>query len=225
MKQRPVVTAHKRFAECSAEYKDLSVAEVFKRIHDTNLWGSDDSVSGLGSELAATARLREELPRLFAALGVRTVLDLPCGDHEWMSRVDFAGIDYLGADIVPDLVARHRERWPERRFELLDLCSSALPRVDVVLCRDCLVHLCDAQVRQAIANLKRSGSEWLLTTTFPECDGNRDIQTGDWRMINFQIAPWNWPAPAGLLVEGCTESGGGYEDKSLGLWRIAALPA
>ena len=111
-----------------------------------------------------------------------------------------------------------------REFRRLDLCSDELPKADVVLCRDCLVHLSLANVRRAVENLKRSGSQWLLTTTFPECEENLDIQDGDWRMLNFELAPFAWGKPERLLVEGCTESGGGYEDKSLGLWRIADLP-
>jgi SAM-dependent methyltransferase len=225
MKKRPPVLAHERFSARAPEFERLPVADVFTRIHATNLWGSDDSVSGLGSELDATARLRDQLPRLLAELGARSLLDVPCGDFEWMSRVDLAGVEYIGADIVAALIEHHRARWPERRFELLDLCASPLPRVDVVFCRDCLVHLADGLIRQAVANLKQSSSTWLLTTTFPECTENRDIQTGDWRMLNFELPPWNWPKPERLLVEGCTEAGGGYEDKSLGLWRIAELSA
>jgi hypothetical protein len=49
--------------------------------------------------------------------------------------------------------------------------------------------------------------------------------TGDWRPINLERAPFNWPAPVELIVEECTESGGVFADKSLGLWRIDALPA
>jgi len=108
-------------------------------------------------------------------------------------------------------------------FLCLDLCSATLPRADVVLCRDCLVHLSFANIRAAVGNLKRSGSEWLLTTHFLECEENADIENGDWRMLNFTQPPFNWPAPERVLVEECTESGGGYADKSLALWRVADL--
>jgi hypothetical protein len=30
--------------------------------------------------------------------------------------------------------------------------------------------------------------------------------------------------PQRVLVEGCTENGGAYADKALGLWRVADLP-
>ena len=34
------------------------MAQRFQRIHDCNLWGAPESVSGLGSEIDATAVLR-----------------------------------------------------------------------------------------------------------------------------------------------------------------------
>jgi len=86
------------------------------------------------------------------------------------------------------------------------------------------VHLPFELISRAVANLKRSGSLWLLTTHFLECELNEDIETGDWRMLNFELEPFNWPVPERVLIEGCQEAGGGYGDKALGLWRIADLP-
>ena len=106
----------------------------------------------------------------------------------------------------------------------LDLTADPLPRADVVLCRDCLVHLSFDHIRQAFDNLRRSGSTWLLTTTFLDHHENVDIESGDWRMLNLTRPPFNLPAPEGVLVEGCLESEGAYADKALGLWRIADLP-
>lgn len=222
MKERPPVTARERFHERAGELTNLPMDQVFQVIHDTNLWGATESVSGLGSELDATAKLRAELPDLLRDLGAKVLLDLPCGDFKWLSRTALPVSRYVGADIVESIVQRNRESYGGE-FLHLDLCSSDLLAADVVLCRDCLVHLSFEYIEQAIRNLKRSGSNWLLTTTFLECDENIDIATGDWRMLNFELPPFQWKPPVRVLVEGCTESGGGYEDKALGLWRISEL--
>ncbi len=134
-------------------------------------------------------------------------------------------LDYIGADIVDDLVRGNQERYggPRRTFRRLDLTSDELPRADVVLCRDCLVHLSFAHVMQALANVRHSGATWLLTTTFLEHHENADIEDGDWRMLNLTRAPFNLPAPVLALVEGCRESDGAYADKALGLWKVAEL--
>jgi hypothetical protein len=223
MKERPPVTAKMRFQERAAELSTLPLDRVFTEIQESNLWGAMESVSGLGSELDATAKVRAGLPALLSELGADSMLDIPCGDFRWLSETELPVSRYIGGDIVEALVERNRAKYG-REFLHLDLCSGDLPRVDVVFCRDCLVHLSFENVRRAIANIKRSGSIWLLTTTFLECEENGDIANGDWRMLNFELAPFQWKPPARVLVEGCTEAGGGYSDKALGLWRISDLP-
>jgi hypothetical protein len=95
--------------------------------------------------------------------------------------------------------------------------------VDLVLCRDCLVHLSSKDAVAALRNLKRSGSTYLLATTFPEHTDNPDVITGYWRPINLELPPFALPRPMLMINEGCPERGGA--DKSLGLWRIADLSA
>ena len=56
--ERPPVLAHQRFVAERASFAQLNLRERFQRIHDTNLWGAEASVSGLGSEWDATATLR-----------------------------------------------------------------------------------------------------------------------------------------------------------------------
>jgi hypothetical protein len=212
------------FASRAAQGEQLSPLETFRQIHLSNHWGSTESRSGPGSAGGQTEPLRTGLPALLADLGVRTLLDLPCGDANWISTIPLPGVDYLGADLVPEVIARNRERFgPSRRFEILDLLSSPLPRADLVLCRDCLVHFSFADVGRAVANLRRSGSIWLLSTTFPQQHENEDIVTGDWRPLNLERAPFNFPVADALLNEQCTEQEGLFADKSLGLWKIHRL--
>jgi len=226
-KPRSPVLAELRFAERQREFDRLDLAERFALIHRTNLWGAETSQSGLGSELNATSSLQRELSQLLKRLEITTLLDLPCGDFTWMAQMDLRGITYLGADIVPAIIAVNDARYGrpgQIEFRQLDLVSDPLPAADLVLCRDCLVHLSFANINRAIANLKRSGARWLLTTTFPDASANRDIDDGDWRALNMQQAPFLFPAPEIVINEGCTEAGGDYADKSLGLWRVEDLP-
>src|ERR1019366_5330732 len=92
---RPPVLAHQRFVAERESFADLDLAQRFARIHDTNLWGAEASLSGLGSELDATAVLRAGLPRLLEKLGVTSLLDAPCGDAGWINPYDL-GVRYIG---------------------------------------------------------------------------------------------------------------------------------
>lgn len=223
---RPPVLAHQRVVADSAAFAGLDLAQRFQRIHDTHLWGAPKSASGLGSEPDATAVLRSELPRLLRKLGVASLLDAPCGDAGWINRAGLA-VRYVGIDIVPALVeglqARAAAGEIRGEYSLADLTTDELPRCDAILCRDCLVHLSFANIERAVANFRRSGAAWLITTTFPEWQVNTECEDGDWRALNFERAPFRWGPPAELLNENCLEGGGGWRDKSLGVWRLSEI--
>jgi hypothetical protein len=207
-------------------FRALRAKDVFTLIHERNYWSSAESVSGTGSELRHTAALIAALPGLFRAHGITSLLDLPCGDLNWMKKVDLRGVRYVGGDIVEALITADRDRFrqrPELEFRVLDLLSDPLPTCDLVMVRDCLVHLSYADIHRALANIKASGARYLLTTTFPGLAANRDIITGDWRPINLEQAPFRLPPPALMIDERCQEADGRYSDKALGLWDLRAL--
>ena len=212
------------FARQAERGRSFSAAEAFRHAYDANLWAGAESPSGPGSTLDQTSRLREALPALCRRLGVRTLLDLPCGDGHWMATVDLPGVRYIGADLLPEVVASAAARSPEREFLRLDLTASPLPPADLLLCRDCLVHLAFDDIARALANIRRAEIRYLLATTFPLESTNLDIRTGDWRPLNLERVPVALPPALELLEEGCTENGGAFGDKSLGLWRVADLP-
>jgi hypothetical protein len=227
MKSRPPVLANRRFREHASALEGRTLAERFSYIYDTNLWGAA-SRSGIGSDLDATARIRAALPDMVRELNARVLLDIPCGDFGWLSQTELAVDEYIGADIVPAIVERNRSQYGHdrrRQFVQRDITRDPLPRADVVLCRDCLVHLSNADVFRAFQNLKRSGGRYLLTTTFVELDGNADITSGDWRPLNLRLPPFTLPEPLRVILEGCTEESGAYADKALGLWEVDALPS
>jgi SAM-dependent methyltransferase len=198
--------------------------ERFRHIYETNHWSEAESVSGPGSTLEETEPIRRELPALLGELGATSLLDLPCGDFHWMQHTDLAGIDYIGGDLVGELIERNQAQHAHEgiNFRKLDLVRDTLPTVDAVLCRDCLVHLSFGDAQAALANVARSGVKWLLTTSFPGVERNDDIVTGQWRPLNLMLPPFNLPEPAKRIAENCTESE--FAGKLLGVWPVADLP-
>ena len=202
--------------------------EVFTKIYQSRSWGDGPSVSGDGSSLEQTARWRAEVPGLLARLGVQSILDAPCGDFFWMREVRDLPQTYIGADIVPSLIAENQSRHAGagRSFEVLNIVEDTLPRVDLIHCRDCLVHLPLPMALRAIANLKRSGATYLLTTTFPGTGrANTEISVGEWRPLDLCLAPCDFPPPLWIMAEVPTLSGDGITHfKHLALWKLADLP-
>ena len=225
--KRPAVLAHERFVADRENFAGLDLAARFERIEQTNLWGAATSVSGLGSEDVATAAIREALPGLLLRLGARSLLDAPCGDAGWIGSVQL-GVDYTGIDIVPSLIATNNARVArgdlKGRFFVADITRDALPACDLILCRDCLVHLSFQNIARSMSRFHASGAQFLVVTTFPEWDDNSDCEDGDWRALNMTRAPFGWPPPRELINERCEEGDGGWRDKSLGLWRLDDLP-
>lgn len=223
---RPLTVAERRFAEQADSLAQLSLDERFARIYQTNLWFDAESRSGAGSSLEATSTLRSALPPLLRRLNVRRLLDVPCGDFNWMQHVNLPGIEYMGGDIVEPMIEANRKRYESstRRFMKVDVLSGPLPDADAILCRDCLVHFSFSNIISAFRTMKASGAEYLLATTFPSRASNKNIVDGDWQPLNLEESPFLLPAPVSVIVEGCTEEGGAYADKALAVWRISDLP-
>jgi len=225
MRKRATTIAERRFAEQRRELEKLGLQERFERIYHTNLWADPETRSGVGSSLESTRVLREKLPDALRELGTRVLLDVPCGDFTWMERVDLAGIDYIGGDIVRSIVESNRAEHaaPGRSFIEIDLTRDELPDADVLLCRDCLVHLSYDNIARVIANVRRSETRYILMTSFPERGDNADVEDGDWRPLDFEAPPFSFPKPALTIVEECEEEGGSYADKSLCAWPVTEL--
>ena len=206
----------------SAEKHKLDFTEVYEK----NLFESGESVSGVGSELNNTIVIRRELQEIINNLSIKSFLDLPCGDFNWMQHVDFEKTNYIGGDIVDSLITSNNIKYKNnlRSFFYIDLTKSYLPEVDAVFCRDCIVHLNFEQAFNAIKNIKASGSKYLLTTTFINRNENIDLDSGIWRTLNLQLPPFYFPEPIKLINEECTEGDGHFNDKCIGVWAIDDLP-
>ncbi len=198
---------------------------IFTDIYRQNVWGSPESVSGPGSTRERAADFVQDLIGLLRNVGTKTLLDAPCGDFNWMDEVARTVEHYIGVDVVPELIEHSRRRFDAsgRTFLCLDLTVDPLPRADVILCRDGLVHFSLEDIGRALQNFKKSGSTYLLSTTFVEVKTNTDIRTGEWRTINLQQAPFFFPPPMAVIDEKCLHTGGIYADKRLALWSIHSL--
>ncbi len=204
---------------------DERMTAVFSEICQSNAWLGAESISGPGSDSVNTATIKREIPVLLGQLGVKSMLDAPCGDLNWMKDVGLSLERYIGADVVPEVIDRNQKSHARANseFKVLDITRSRLPRVDLIFCRDCLVHLSYEQIGAALKRFQESGSRYLLTTTFTNPRVNTDMHTGGWRPLNLEKAPFNFPAPLHVINEQYVGDNGIYTDKSLGLWELSGL--
>ncbi len=198
-----------------------NVKEIFQHHYTDNLWGNGESVSGPGSTIEYTENIRKELPELVNKLGIKVILDAPCGDFNWFRMISWKQpITYIGADIVEPLINRNQLLYgnQNQNFTYLNIIQDALPKADMWLCRDCLFHLSNEDILSVIENFLRSDVKYLLTSTHSNLE-NEDIQTGSFRLLNLQKEPFNFAQPI-AFIEDWIE---GYPIRHLGLWERESI--
>ena len=197
---------------------------AFEKIYDGNVWNSGESKSGCGSEIASTIKIRKALPYIFEKYNIKTFLDVPCGDFNWMKEVDKTGICYIGGDIVERVVDRNNTLFGTENvlFRKIDITKDVLPCVDMIFCKDCLQHLSFESIHKALKNFVASGSAYLLTTSYSFSLKNHDILDGDYRALNLFKAPFNLPGSYLYRVREVAKSGVEL-DKCMYLWKLSDI--
>lgn len=206
---------------------------VFLRRHDTGgdrfaaiyrgrMWQNPETASGFGSTLAATGPLRDGLAALVGEHKIGSLLDAPCGDFNWQRKLEFSG-DYLGIDVVPELIAENVRRFggERRRFAVADIVADALPRAELVLSRECLNHLPLADGVHALGNLERAATRFLAVTHYPKVDQNLDQPASfRYRPLDLTRKPFAGREPDFIIDEGEFEPG-----KCVAVWALERAPA
>ncbi len=105
---------------------------VFTAFYRFNIWGSGVSRSGRGSDLEQTLSLRRELPPILQSLKIARLVDAPCGDVVWLRMVELPIREYVGVDIVPELIRTLQSSppFPGARFEQADVVSDPVPAAE-----------------------------------------------------------------------------------------------
>ena len=196
-------------------------AQRFTAIYETHFWEDDESRSGGGSNLYATERVRRAIPDLLSKYGVRSVVDIPCGDFFWFKEMKLDLDSYIGGDIVAPLIASVAEKYtsPTRTFRVMDLTKEMLPDCDLMLVRDCFIHLSFELIFAALRNITQSKVRYLLTTHYPHAMVNADIEIGTFHEVNLCAPPFNFPPALELIDDYAT----GNTPHQLGLWRVSDL--
>ena len=217
LKKHPALYEFLRY-DIYARIRSIDREHVFLKIYEDNYWDGVNSISGPGSSLEYTQAVRKALPNLLAKLGARSILDIPCGDFQWMKDVPLGVEQYIGADIVLPLIQNNREVFGERgEFFHRDLLRDRLPSADIIFCRDCLVHLSFREIRLALQNIKIASPKHFITTTFPYHKENADTVTPYWRALNMQLSPFNFPQPI-HLIQDFSDTQVNDQGKYLGVW-------
>jgi SAM-dependent methyltransferase len=197
--------------------KREALKRKFTDLWTSNGYGNFETHSGAGSTLRATRSLRPWLADTLKRLGIQSLLDAGCGDAVWIAELAEGLALYIGADVVDAQIDINRQVHRGRLnmlFKEADITRDVLPRTDMILCRDTLTHLPDADVQKALACFRRSGARYLLATHVPGAAA-KEIEMGGWRAIDLAGPPFSLGNPREGFVES-SEAG-----KTLSIWQLA----
>ena len=202
--------------------------DIFSHIYAKGIWvgqnGPGSSLSGTGSTKEATADLVVQLSAFLNEVGCRQLVDIGCGDFNWMQNVK-GDFDYLGIDVVPQVIDMNNAEYgnERRRFICMDATQFAIQSGDVAVCREVLFHLSFLNGLQLLRNIKTARFKYVLITTDNNLWFNSDIRNGDYRPINLSKSPFNLPQPMQELKDNIvtTDSNVG---RILAVWQGTDLP-
>jgi hypothetical protein len=200
-----------------------TLGERFSMIYRNRIWlngRSNGSLSGLGSELDNTKAIRLYLPGLLASLHTRTLLDVGCGDFNWMREL-VIDCQYIGIDVAKNIIDLNVRKYgsANRTFYTLDASKDPLPLADTVLCREVLFHLSFEDLGAFIHNMRASGASTLIATNDLGTDFNADVMSGDFRLLNLTRPPFHFPPP-----ETCIPDDDLSPRRVLAVWSVSNLP-
>lgn len=199
--------------------------DIFTTIVEKRLWL--DVPCGTGSTMTYTQPLRSNLKQFLELHKIQSILDAPCGDHSWMSQTPLPdNIRYIGGDIVESMIAENKAtyNYPNVEFICLDISNDPLPDVDLLFCRDCLIHFSHSDIIRTFKNIIRSNIKYVLITNYDDgYANNQDIQTGGFRPISFTQDPYNFDQPVDKIVDWAPGTNNGNVTRHMNLWHRSAF--
>jgi 2-polyprenyl-3-methyl-5-hydroxy-6-metoxy-1,4-benzoquinol methylase len=154
------------------QFRELSVSETFARIYNDRKWHVNRSSnirfdSGPGSAGHAAKQYVEWIRKIISEHNIRSAVDLGCGDFQIGARIAPMLDSYIGLDVVEELLDANRQGSPTNAtFRFLDATLQTIPSADVILIRQVLQHLSNAEIMQVIGNIPPN-TRVVLTESLP----------------------------------------------------------
>jgi hypothetical protein len=147
--------------------EDLKI--LFTQTYTENKWTSTESRSGIGSHLEYTESIRKLITELIDG-GVGYIWDCSCGDWNWMKEIRESLPNYVGNDIVDELIELNTKKFGSDTIKfqcgdmLEELKKLESASVDLLLCRHTLEHLSTDYVTNVIKEIRRVSKTALITS-------------------------------------------------------------
>jgi len=183
-------------------------SEIRSMFDESKLFSTvPETANGPASTVALSKPIQERLPHLVKEYEVGTMLDVACGDWNWMRLVDLGDVNYTGWEVEARLVdtcwqrlgAGDYKHQGNKDFKCANMLTAPeVPYFDLIMCRDFLIHLPNWYIADVLNKFIASGSKYLLTSNYPDSTNEftYDPDKFTWfgymeRQVNLEIEPFN----------------------------------
>ena len=160
-----------------------------------------ESASGTGSYLKNAKPTIDLIHYTIKTYKISKIIDMGCGDWNWMQHVDLNNIQYMGYDASDEIIQNNIKLYkkPNINFKVADIIHTIPIKADVCICRDVLFHLKNEFVLKVLKNIQKSKTKFLITTCFLDVKTNKEIRHygkaghlgWGFREINLNVKPFN----------------------------------
>lgn len=199
------------------------ISSHFENIYNRRVWGRHgNTLSGRGSSNAFTNNDSKFISKIISDKKIKSIVDV-CGDFAWQHKFleKYKG-RYLGVDvckfclnIIPNSI-----KSTNITFQQLDICHDNIPRSDLFICRDVLIHLDHDDILKFFHLLKKSKTKWLIVTSFNLPNQHLKSKHENACKHNLSLEPYNLNFEYQFYGNKETV---GYEKKYLGLTSVSDI--
>ena len=158
-----------------------------------------ETYSGPGSLLENTDLLVENLNKFISEYNIKSIIDVPCGDFNYMSKVNLDNVDYNGYDISLKAInlCKNKNNKNNINFKVFDITSEKLPYADLIIIKDLFLHLSYDFIQKSLNNVKESGCKYFAVSRYGHgTQPNKDQVSGlGCRSIEVTKTPINFNYP------------------------------
>ncbi len=126
-----------------------------------------ETYSGPGSLLKNTDNLIKHFPEFIKKYSIKSIIDIPCGDFNYMKEINLDNIEYTGYDISINAIKRCLKfKKNNINFSVLDATVEQLKYADLIICKDLLLHLSFDHINLILDNIVKSNCKYFAVSRY-----------------------------------------------------------
>ena len=163
----------------------------FNTIYKYNLWLVG---SGTGSIRINNKKYITFLTKFLKDNNITNVCDIGCGDWQLSKHIDWTGIQYLGIDVVKDVIKKNLIYTKSNvKFICKNILDYTIPNCELYILKDVFQHLSNTNIKIIINKLLKNKYRYILIINdVSYLNLNYNIENGLYRPIDLNKTPFNY---------------------------------